>query len=250
MTQDSIPSGNIAKYLRAYLDFHGKKQVELTDVINKQKAGISKIVNCERGLKAEDAMKIWSWLGYKDDQWRRLYVEPPKSMEAIYPVNAAPIEVRGDVEAGVWREAMEWPPFDRYKITVPVDSSYGNIPRYGLLVRGDSMNKVFPDGTVVIVINYADLGRGPRTGDYAVALRRSRCGSEFEATVKAVQVSENGDMILWPQSFSPDFKPVILHADRSGDYGNGMDGHSNGAPDVQILAVVVGAYQSIPRASF
>ncbi|QQX91313.1 LexA family transcriptional regulator [Gluconobacter sphaericus] len=162
---------------------------------------------------------------------------------AVTPVHTTQIEVRGDVQAGVWRDAMEWPRADWYAITVPLDAAYAGLHRYGLLVKGDSMNKVFPDGSIVVVINLVDLGRMPMTGEIVVAVQRSKVSDDFEATVKAVQVLESGEMILWPQSTNPDFATPVRVPPIRGDHDAGM-------PDVFIQALVVASYRPKPMVSF
>jgi len=162
---------------------------------------------------------------------------------SVAPIHTTQIEVRGDVQAGVWREAIEWPAVDWYAITVPIDTAYQGFHRYGLKVCGQSMNKVFPEGSVVVVINFGDLGRLPKTGDFVVAVQRCSKTDQYEATVKAVQIRDDGTVILWPQSWDPAFQtPVILPPQ------DGQD--SAGVPDVAIQALVVGSYQPNPKASF
>jgi len=163
--------------------------------------------------------------------------------ESVRPVAVSKVMVRGDVQAGVWREAVEWPRSDWYAITAPADTAYPGMPRYGLLVRGESMNKIFPDGSVVVVINFCDLGRNPATGDLVVAIQRSTTTGEFEATVKAVQILDNGDAILWPQSTDPDFAVPIRVPRRDG-------AHDAGMPEIAIQALVVASYRPNPRVTF
>lgn len=161
----------------------------------------------------------------------------------VEPIHTTQIEVRGDVQAGVWREAIEWPQADWYAITVPLDVAFAGLHRYGLLVKGDSMDKVFPDGSIAVVINLVDLGRMPKTGEIAVVVQRSKTSNEFEATVKAVQVLDSGEIILWPQSTNPDFAtPVRIKP--------GECDHDAGMPDVFIQALVVASYRPKPMVSF
>ncbi|MBS1054796.1 LexA family protein [Gluconobacter kondonii] len=161
----------------------------------------------------------------------------------LEPIHTTQIEVRGDVQAGVWREAIEWPAVEWYAITVPLDVAFAGLRRYGLIVKGDSMDKVFPDGSIVVVINLVDLGRMPQTGEIAVVVQRSKTSNEFEATVKAVQVLESGEIILWPQSTNPDFATPIRIKPGECDHDAGM-------PDVFIQALVVASYRPKPMVSF
>ncbi|MCX5613657.1 LexA family protein [Bombella saccharophila] len=156
------------------------------------------------------------------------------------------IQVCGEVQAGVWKEAQEWPVLDRYAITIPQDSEYPGLKRYGLMVKGQSMNRVFQEGSVVIVINFSELGRRPRNGDYVVAMQRSDVSDSFEATIKAVQIKASGQMVLWPQSTEPEFQaPLILPGPETTVCHSAAE-----SPNVTILALVVGSYMPMPKASF
>lgn len=169
-----------------------------------------------------------------------------EQVNASVSLPVSQVQVCGEVQAGVWKEAQEWPVSDQYEITIPYDASYPGLKRYGLTVKGQSMNRVFQDGSVVIVINFAELGRLPRNGDYVVAMQRSRVSDSFEATIKAVQIKESGQMVLWPQSTEPEFQsPIILPAPDDTVCHSAAE-----SPDVTILALVVGSYMPMPRASF
>lgn len=158
----------------------------------------------------------------------------------------AQIQVCGEVQAGVWKEAQEWPLTDRYEITIPQDSAYPGLKRYGLMVKGQSMNRVFQEGSVVIVINFSELGRRPRNGDYVVAMQRSAVSDSFEATIKAVQIKAGGQMVLWPQSTEPEFQaPLVLPGPETTVCYSAAE-----SPNVTILALVVGSYMPMPKAAF
>lgn len=163
------------------------------------------------------------------------------------------IDVRGAVQAGAWRESMEWAPEERFRVPLPAEESWKDRPRYGLLVEGDSMNKVFPPGSIAIVINFADLGRHPQNGDYVVVERRDPLGDGFEATIKALQLRPGGQALLWPKSTAPEFQsPLELPRVALPNAETApLDAHDPaGAPDVTILALVVGLYAPQPRAYF
>lgn len=171
-------------------------------------------------------------------------VEDRPDMSSLLSVTR--VQVCGEVQAGVWKEAQEWPASDRYEITIPHDAACAGLKCYGLIVRGQSMNRVFQEGSVVIVVNFAELGRRPRNGDYVVAMQRSGVSDSFEATIKAVQIKEGGQMVLWPQSTEPEFQaPILLPAPEETVCHSAAE-----SPDVTILALVVGSYMPMPRASF
>jgi hypothetical protein len=161
------------------------------------------------------------------------------------------IFVKGVVQAGAWQGEVVWPEQDWYSVDTPADPRYPGIPRFGLLVRGDSMNLIFPEGSVVIAIRFFDLARAPRSGEKVVVLRRSSTG-DFEATLKEYQVDSQGRHILWPRSSDPAFQnPIILpHANLPMSDGE-SDGQvvaynyalpEAGVEDLVIDSLVVGHY--------
>lgn len=165
---------------------------------------------------------------------------------ALAPSPLTPVRVKGAVQAGAWHSAIEFPLSDQYTITSPANGQYAACPRYGLLVRGASMNQMFPDGTVVEVVNFSDLGRKPQDGECVVAIRRD--GIDMEATLKIVQLREDGSAYLWPRSTDPEWQtPIRLGSiDEAmrhySDFGERSDG-----PDTEILALVVWAHQPVGK---
>lgn len=162
------------------------------------------------------------------------------------------VAVRGEVQAGVWREAVEWSEEDRFFVTVPTDARYPGMPRFGLLVRGNSMNKLYPEGTIVMVIRLNDLAREPKPGERVVVLRRDQTTGEFEATLKEYDIDAQGRRLLWPRSYDPEFQvPIILagpaltplNANTVPSVAHAGTLHDAGEPDVIVTAVVVGSYR-------
>jgi repressor LexA len=123
----------------------------------------------------------------------------------------ATVQIIGEVQAGAWRAALTYPAGDQYELTLPSGDRFPGIKRYGLVVRGDSMDKIYPPGTVVVVVRFADIGQLPKTGDKVVVLRRSSGNAEYEATIKEYERDRRGRHVLWPRSSDPEFQePFIL----------------------------------------
>lgn len=173
--------------------------------------------------------------------------------DGLKPARLASVHVRGAVQAGVWKEAIEWPAEDWFAVTVPLDGRFPGASVYGLEVRGKSMDLVYPDGTVVLVVPFFDVGRPPRPGERVVVLRRSK-GEEYEATLKEYQLDNAGRHILWPRSSDPEFQaPIILEGTDPpvALAGNGLPtaesagafDHAAGHPDLVIAALVIGSYR-------
>lgn len=138
--------------------------------------------------------------------------------------------VRGAVEAGIWKEAVEWPE-ERWTpytggahITAPLDR------RFGLVVEGESMNEVYPPGTILDCVSTIGSGEYPRNGQRVVVIR-TRLDGEMEATVKEYQKRGEAEWLV-PRSHNPAFQgPIQLGTEE------------DGIAETVIMAIVRGAYQ-------
>jgi transcriptional regulator with XRE-family HTH domain len=169
-------------------------------------------------------------------------------------VQLSAIPVRGFVQAGNWREAIEWDASSWYSLTVPADERYPGVDRFGLEVRGTSMDRLYPEGTILVCVRFMDLVRMPKPGERVICLRRSVTG-EMEATVKEYQVDEKGRHVLWPRSHDPEHQqpiilgegelPVMTEPHEMADWAHaGPFPDDGGAEDLIISALVI---QSVRR---
>lgn len=149
----------------------------------------------------------------------------------IEPEIAAPMGprlfVKGEVVAGVWREAFELPADQWETFTGRADVLADLDHRFGLRVIGDSMNTIYPEGTIldcVSTFGHAEVAPGKR-----VIVVRTNLDGETEATVKELQ-EQDGELWLVPRSHNPMHLPFKL-----GDEAPGI-------VETRIAAVVVGAY--------
>lgn len=142
---------------------------------------------------------------------------------AFSPVRG--IEVVGEVQAGVWRTALELPQEERVTLPVAGVPGYGAVKLVGLRVIGSSMDLLYPDGSFVIVASASDTD--VRHGDRVVVYRSQ--GELQEASIKEVRVEEVGRVALWPRSSSPEHQEPIY-----------LDDEEQGGPE--IAYVVVGRF--------
>lgn len=154
------------------------------------------------------------------------------------------VYVKGKVQAGLWQDALEWPISDWLSVYIPPDPRYPDVERFGLEVCGSSMNKIYPEGSIVIAVRLDDLGRSPRSGERVIVQRRAKNSSDMEATVKRYELTPDGQHILWPESYDPLYQtPIILNdiAEKMGvsslSYGDSV------CSEIKIEAVVVGSYR-------
>jgi transcriptional regulator with XRE-family HTH domain len=138
--------------------------------------------------------------------------------------------VRGTVAAGVWVEAFEWPQeeWEPYTGGDHIKADAGR--RFGLRVEGDSMNMIYPQGTILDCISTLD-GVTPKTGQRVIVVRK-RVDESLEATVKEYLVDESGKEWLVPRSTNPAFQTPFS-----------VDQPGEGVVGVEIIGVVVGSYR-------
>ncbi len=132
---------------------------------------------------------------------------PVADVATVMPVSHAKTYIVGEVQAGVWREAMEESPDLRHYIEIPEDPRYPAVRRFALRVKGPSMEDVFPDGSTIICVKLMDIGRQPLDGEYVIVQRVRRDGLT-EATVKQY-VLKDGEAYLWPRSQHPDYQQPL-----------------------------------------
>lgn len=124
-----------------------------------------------------------------------------------------PLSVVAAVQAGAWRPTEEWGEL-LYTVTVPVPPQWAAYDLIGVEVRGPSMDRLYPPGTVLICVSYLDLQREPRHGE-RVIVQRYR-GAEVEATVKEYRRDADGVIRLWPLSGHPDHQAPVRLVDGAG----------------------------------
>ena len=124
-----------------------------------------------------------------------------ESVKSIYHTT-----VIGAVQAGVWNNDGSWPDDDQYALEVPVPTEFTLMNRFGLEVRGASMNLVYPAGTVLVCVPLAEVERWLVTGEKIIVQRRGKLG--IETTVREF-VHDASGVWLWPRSSHPEHQQPI-----------------------------------------
>ena len=140
--------------------------------------------------------------------------------------------VIGRVQAGNWQKAVTF--IDEADTSIvpcvlpPHIAAKGTrAPVFGLSVKGDSMDQVFPEGSVLICLPLYEM-RGPvKDGDYVIVHRINPDGL-FEATCKQYRLVD-GEMWLAPRSNNPSHGP-----NNGKNTGDGVQ--------VEVAAIVFGHY--------
>lgn len=138
--------------------------------------------------------------------------------------------VKGEVRAGHFAEAWEVAEDEWERYTGRADISTPIRQRFGLRVVGDSMNEVYPSGTILDCIGYDggyDIPNGKR-----VIVQRKRIGDGIETTVKEYFRDAGGVEWLVPRSNNPAFQ-APFRCDQPGD----------DIEDISIIGIVVASIQ-------
>lgn len=152
-------------------------------------------------------------------------------------VTIVKVPIVGAVEMGAWKVATDWPLEDRYAIDTVVKEDMGPNP-FGLLVKGNSMDKKFPEGTILICANIHDVGGRYYNDNYVIVERHGNDG-RIEATCKQLQILSDTEAWLCPRSDAPEYQAAIQIG---WPY---IKGESD--PEIVLKAVVTGYHQPLPR---
>lgn len=139
------------------------------------------------------------------------------------------IWVTGHVEAGSFREAIEWDRSRWYSVDVPVPERFRGKAK-ALEIHGFSMDLEYRPGSLVIYVDVLDF-RLPRHGDHVIVYSRHADGM-IEATVKELRIDEERKHWLWPRSTRPEHQQPL-----------NLDGPPPDIESIEIKGIVIGDYR-------
>lgn len=143
------------------------------------------------------------------------------------------MKVTGAVAAGVWLEQTNWTDEEQYEVEVaPLEGREASLDRVLLELRGHSMDKTIPPGSVLDCVRtkYSDIA--PEDGDLVIVERHAHDLTEM--TVKRLRRGKDG-WELHAESTKPEFQEVIKWEPPSPDLY--VDN------EIQIVAIVLEARQ-------
>lgn len=141
----------------------------------------------------------------------------------------------GNVEAGAWRPAIQLSEEEWEAMTCDDRPEFRGGLRFGLRVRGPSMNDHYAPGTILDCVRFIGIDRRPKDGDHVIVYRRGP-GDLVEATVKEL-VEVAGGWELWPRSSHPAHQtPLTLESAPSDDENE----------EIRVAALVIGSYHKRP----
>lgn len=164
---------------------------------------LSKVLKNRRKLSFEEAVQIADALG----------IDPPSAKAAGSP-QVVTIQVVGEVAAGVWHEPA-YDDFVPYSFPYSYDGRWPPEALEALVIRGESVNRRAKDGAKVVTLKLDAAPRGPRDGDWVIAMRRR--GDLIETTVKQMRRRADGVFELWPDSDDARFQEPLQIGEHDGE---------------------------------
>ncbi|ABD27450.1 putative prophage repressor [Novosphingobium aromaticivorans DSM 12444] len=198
-----IPMGYLER-LAALRKRKGLTQVDLAERMGVEQPTIQRWERGQREPKFEQLFRLAEILGVD--------ASALLSKDVAVPLGPT-LYVKGDVQAGLWRTAIEHPASDWIAFTGRADVSADLEHRFGLRVVGDSMDQVYPEGTILECISL--FGRAEASPGKRVIVIRTDIHGDSEATVKEL-VEQNGELWLVPRSSNPAHMPIKLNSQEPG----------------------------------
>lgn len=150
------------------------------------------------------------------DKFAALFQVQPSEILAKPTSTTRIVKVRGPLQAGLWEASTEWDEDDWYDVAIPDDPALRSVPLYAGETRGPSMNKRYPERTVLVFAHLQDLPEALTVGKRYV-VERERSDGLREATVKQLWQDEGGRYWLLPESNDPRWQEPIPVDGAAGD---------------------------------
>lgn len=156
------------------------------------------------------------------------------------------LPVIGEVAAGRWLEIDEFVDEPAYEpVAVSPDRRWPSEHQYGLVVRGDSINRFAHDGDVLACVAAIPTRYRPNNGDLVVVELRRNAGLLRQRTAKRYLRTET-HVELWPDSDHERWqKPIIIPKGLTPlEFFLEEEG---GGIEAEIVAFVVSAVRPVQR---
>lgn len=176
----------------------GETLQKIADYLNVTMQTVSNYENEKRDMTPETILKLAKYFNVSTDYLLgRSDIRKTESNVFPMPENAVPIPVVGKISAGLPILANE--NIERYEFA-PSSLINKNFTYFYLTVTGDSMNRKFNDGDIVLVQQQSDL-ENDEIGVFLI---------DNEATVKRYK-KEDDRIVLYPMSTNPEHDPQIYN---------------------------------------
>lgn len=202
-----------------------KTKAALAEHLGVAPARITELSHGKRSLQSHEIIPFAKFLQMEPIHVLHLLDNPNADVQPNQPIDLSPtkdqfttIPIRGEVAAGLWREVdnlnQDMESFG-FADTVVIPQ-YPPELQFGLIVRGESLNKIAPNGATLHCLEFISGGAWDvQDGDLVIVQRTKYQGALYEMTAKRVR--KNGDFELWPESNHPDFQEPLKVQDIKDD---------------------------------
>jgi hypothetical protein len=119
---------------------------------------------------------------------------------------SAVIRIKGAVQDGVWQPDYEYDIPDQYMTSIPWDDWSTGKLLFGMDVRGDGMNEIYPEGSILACCSIYQWPNALRSRKHYI-VQRYRPDGEVEASCKELIIDKDGAS-LRPRSTNPSHRPI------------------------------------------
>src|SRR5262245_15988237 len=115
------------------------------------------------------------------------------------------VTVLGVIEAGEWHPRNRQP-FESYDINIPDNPQFRNVAFYAAELRGDSMNKRYRDGSIIIFSRISGTSPSEIREGWRYHVRKTKADGSTEETIQTLTKDAGGEWWLMPESTNPKFQ--------------------------------------------
>lgn len=182
--------------IKELMKLRGLSRDDVADEIGAHPVTVSKLISGKTPLNTH-------WL----EKLGKAFAVPPEQILSA-PPSVRMVKVRQHVQAGHWAEALEWQQDDWYDVAIPDDPALLKFDLFGAETKGPSMNRRYPEGTVVICTKMIETREDIQPGKRYI-VERERPDGMREATVKLLWLDDSGKFWLLPESDDPRYQEPI-----------------------------------------
>lgn len=198
-----IPMGYLDE-LAALRKKRGLSQAALAELVGVEQPTIQRWEKGKREPDLENLKSLATALG----------VTPGSLLDGTAAAEIGPrLSVKGEVAAGVWSSAVEKPEDEWQTFYGRADVTAKMEHRFGLRIVGDSMDLLYPHGTIVECVSV--FGQAEAVPGKRVVVIRMNDDQKYEATVKEL-VEMDGELWAVPRSTNPNHVPFKLSEPQPG----------------------------------
>lgn len=185
------------EWIQEILDRKELRQSDMARATGLPPERINEIIAGKRKVQFEESDKISRYLGLTIAEFKLRLIDK-KQLGAPLGV----VQVTGFAEAGAVQMSAERQAGDWYEAPMAALKLFAGYPQYAVEIRGDSVNRRYPNGSLVAFVRFTDLKRDPRVDEWLIVHRL--LGDGVEVSVRQLRRRDaDGTLWLWLDSTDP-----------------------------------------------